>query len=136
MSSTEITPLEQAAWQDALERIRHRLEARRQEIITQLRRHTGEEEPPLQSDAGLPLAGDIEDKAAYFAQYRRSGQIERILLDELEQVEHALLRLHQGNYGYCEHCGRAIDARRLMVRPEATLCISCEQKAEQEQTHR
>jgi len=131
------TPLhEQAEWQGILKRIEHRIEARRRDIIAQLSRLVGEGKAPLQLDAGLPLEGDVEDKAAYFAQYRRSGQIERILIEELEQVERALHRLRRGDYGYCERCGHPIGARRLAIRPEATLCLSCEQQAEREHERR
>ena len=33
-------------------------------------------------------------------------------------------------YGICEDCGKMIDTDRLMIYPEATLCVSCEAKKE------
>lgn len=46
------------------------------------------------------------------------------------QVRKALSRVRVGNYGICERCKKMIDTDRLMVYPEATLCISCEKKKE------
>lgn len=43
----------------------------------------------------------------------------------LDELDAALDRLRAGGYGGCEHCGRAIPAERLAVRPAATRCVSC-----------
>lgn len=54
--------------------------------------------------------------------------------DELDkkiiQVRKALSRVKVGSYGICERCGKMIDTDRLVVYPEATLCISCEREKE------
>lgn len=46
------------------------------------------------------------------------------------QVRKALARIKFGNYGLCERCGNMIDTDRLMLMPEATLCVTCERKRE------
>ncbi len=46
------------------------------------------------------------------------------------QVRKALAQVKVGSYGTCERCGKMIDTDRLMVFPEATLCVSCEMKKE------
>lgn len=46
------------------------------------------------------------------------------------QTHKALTRIKVGKYGICENCGNMIDTDRLMVYPEATLCINCEKKKE------
>lgn len=48
----------------------------------------------------------------------------------LIQIRKALTRIKLGKYGICEHCGEMIDTDRLMVMPEATICVQCEQKRE------
>lgn len=45
-------------------------------------------------------------------------------------IRKALTRIKIGKYGICESCGKMIDTERLMVKPEATLCITCEKKKE------
>jgi DnaK suppressor protein len=43
-----------------------------------------------------------------------------------EQVDAALRRIEEAEYGDCAICGEPIDARRLQVQPEAPLCIACQ----------
>jgi len=52
------------------------------------------------------------------------------LLERITQVERALERLGEGNYGWCERCGNAIPVERLAAFPVATLCVSCKQLEE------
>ena len=46
----------------------------------------------------------------------------------LIQIKKALTRIKLGKYGTCERCSKMIDTDRLMVMPEATVCIDCERK--------
>ncbi len=46
------------------------------------------------------------------------------------QIRKALSRIKIGKYGICEKCGQMIDTDRLMVMPEATICVDCEKKKE------
>lgn len=51
------------------------------------------------------------------------------LLDQarrrLEDVEAALARRAEGDYGRCQTCGRPIAPERLAARPAARTCIDC-----------
>jgi len=51
---------------------------------------------------------------------RRSSQL------RLQQVEAALVRCENGEYGDCLACGETVGLARLEVRPEAPLCIGCQ----------
>ncbi len=46
----------------------------------------------------------------------------------LEEIQDALQRINNGNYGKCQICGKDIDEDRLNILPEAISCIECEQK--------
>lgn len=48
----------------------------------------------------------------------------------LKKIEKALQKIEEGTYGICEACGIEIDEKRLMARPEATLCIDCKRAQE------
>ncbi len=48
----------------------------------------------------------------------------------LKKIEKALKKIEEGTYGICEACGAEIDEKRLMARPEATLCIDCKRAQE------
>ena len=42
-----------------------------------------------------------------------------------QEIEAALSRLEDGQYGLCEQCGKEIDRDRLEAIPYAILCIHC-----------
>jgi DnaK suppressor protein len=50
----------------------------------------------------------------------------------VEQLEDALERLDEGEYGICESCQQPIDPGRLEVLPRTRLCITCAREAEQD----
>ena len=48
----------------------------------------------------------------------------------LRQIDAALKRIDDDEYGYCRDCGEPIDPRRLEVDPTALLCIACASRSE------
>lgn len=71
----------------------------------------------------------VEDAGDH--QHRHSNAVvAAILLDELRQVERALLRIVTGEYAVCEECGDPIPPRRLQALPATTLCLSCQARRE------
>ncbi len=54
----------------------------------------------------------------------------------LYHVNEALRRLHKGEYGTCQQCGKAIQKRRLEAVPHARLCIECKEREEEAKTGR
>lgn len=44
---------------------------------------------------------------------------------DIQQIEAALKRLDEGEYGYCAQCGEDIATKRLEVDPAAAFCIRC-----------
>ena len=64
--------------------------------------------------------------------YQRALQLttQELLERQSEQVQAALRARQQGTYGTCQDCGQPIPPERLEARPEATLCVSCQRRAE------
>jgi len=58
-----------------------------------------------------------------------AAQQRRVL--ELRQIDAALQRLMQDEYGYCQDCGEVIAIRRLQHNPAVVLCIDCASLKEQ-----
>lgn len=52
--------------------------------------------------------------------------------DRLSEVNAALERLEEGNYGRCEVCGRQIDPERLEARPATRYCVEHQAEADDE----
>lgn len=47
-----------------------------------------------------------------------------------EQLAAAEKAVQEGTYGICVDCGEPIPEGRLRIRPDATRCVPCQQKAE------
>jgi len=50
----------------------------------------------------------------------------------LYDVDQALRRIYRNEYGTCPTCGKEIGKARLDAIPQATLCVSCQEKQEKE----
>lgn len=86
------------------------LEARQERIA-------GDLAEPINRDSE-EAAIEIEDDEALEAQ----GSL---VAEEIASVNRALVRIENGVYGICVHCGEKISHARLDARPEAALCIAC-----------
>ncbi|MCY1439131.1 RNA polymerase-binding transcription factor DksA [compost metagenome] len=79
----------------------------------------------IRRDLGRTHSPDFAEQA----QQRQNDDVLRALLAEAEAgmrlVGLARLRLADGNYGYCERCGEAIEDRRLHALPAAEYCLRC-----------
>lgn len=59
------------------------------------------------------------------------GEVEALvgkLREALSEVERALEKVEEGNYGKCDDCGQPIDPLRLEAKPAAPYCINCASK--------
>ena len=66
----------------------------------------------------------------YFGLLERKSQ-------ELIKLEKLITKILQNeDFGYCEECGERISPQRLLVMPEATMCIACQSEAEKFWTKR
>ena len=54
---------------------------------------------------------------------------------KLDQIESALSKLDNGEYGYCEDCDETIPVGRLRAMPFATLCVKCKSERESLEGH-
>ena len=61
-------------------------------------------------------------------EFLHSG-LDRILYDQLREVDSALGRLNSGEYGACSNCGISISSKRLQALPWATHCVDCKDNA-------
>lgn len=51
---------------------------------------------------------------------------------ELTRINSALNRIESGTFGICEDCEDEIPLKRLRVRPDAALCLNCQETNERE----
>ena len=80
-------------------------------------------------DAKFPDYGEKEDEnAAEVADFEGNLSMEKNLEVSLFNVNKALKKLDEGNYGLCEKCGKMINPDRLRAFPSATACMDCKKK--------
>ena len=79
-----------------------------------------------ESDAG----GDQADIATDFVEQEILESLEQHVLVTLMDIDAALARLDDGQYGLCVDCGEPVDPARLKARPWASRCLTCQRLAE------
>ena len=113
--------------EEFLHKIRRQLEEEREKLKKELEQFT-KKNPHLSGeyDTTFPEYGDKEDENAQeIAEYATNKPLEETLERMLRDVNKALLRLDNDNYGVCKYCDKLIDEKRLLARPTSSACVSC-----------
>lgn len=115
---------------DETEKIRVALSERRDELRAEYDQ-TMSEIAEAQRDRLTDSAGDDQaDTGTKTFEREQEISLANNVRERITQVERALDRLDDGQYGWCERCGNAIPVERLAAFPSATLCVSCKQLEE------
>lgn len=69
---------------------------------------------------------DLEEQVGHFDSEIKAGFVKTQIIE----FRKALSRIKIGKYGVCVKCKKAIDTDRLAVKPETTMCLSCEKNEE------
>lgn len=89
-------------------------------------------EAPDEQESGRPsYSNHLAEDASDASEWQSRAAMTHHLADELQQVEHALAIMERGRYGQCEQCGRTIPPRRMAIIPSSTLCVPCQERADQ-----
>src|SRR5512146_2347196 len=90
----------------------------------------------VKSGSDLPSgepSGDIYDQASS----ERDRELGLLLGDrereKLHNIEEALMKMKEGEYGICEECEEEIPIGRLKVMPFARYCVRCKADIEKQQ---
>ncbi len=90
----------------------------------------------VRSGSDLPSgepSGDIYDQASS----ERDRELGLLLGDrereKLHNIEEALMKMEEGEYGICEECEEEIPIGRLKVMPFARYCVKCKADIEKQQ---
>lgn len=106
-------------------KIRERLLEKRSELLKLI-----QSSQSLERDVGeitfsneIDLASSLEGREMVFQLTSRDR-------NELRLIEDSLFRINEGTYGMCEACDKKISLKRLQIMPLTTLCIECQEAAE------
>lgn len=102
------------------------------ELIAQLREaleskkvELNERIATIKKDIASGLDSDSEEQATQLENQEVLDSLANEATSEVAQINKALQRMDQGEYGVCTECGEEIDDRRLEARPFALRCIDC-----------
>jgi DnaK suppressor protein len=114
---------------EAYKGIRARLEQERASLQSDIETLSADNQAQ-QDDYGV--GNHVADDASEVFTRERNLALRGNAQDLLAQVDAALERLDQGNYGICARCGQEIAVERLDALPYAIYCISCQSQVEHE----
>lgn len=89
-----------------------------------------EKEDPFSNAERLNDNAAVDSDASEQFAHARMEAMKKDIDRKLINIKKALAQIKIGGYGVCESCGKMIDTDRLMIKPEATLCITCEKEKE------
>ncbi len=112
----------QAPAQEFVEKEKRFLLDERAHLVEELRhlREFMQAEVDVEPDEGDAEIFEREKNAALIA----------VLENRLKDVDAALKSMEKGRYGFCERCEKPIELARLEVKPDATMCMDCQQEVE------
>lgn len=121
---SENTPVSQ----EVLAQIKEQLLKDKADILRELG-DVSEGESSKDIHAKFPEFGDKSDENAQEIEgYTTNLATERLLDDNLRDIEAALQRIEDGTYGTCKYCHEPIAEKRLQARPVASACVACKSK--------
>jgi DnaK suppressor protein len=104
-----------------LERQRRRLLAREQDELSLLRQ---------EGEAATGRVLDEAEASALDLQNELDGALLQIRGEAIRHIDHALVRLDEGDFGICRDCRGGIGERRLSAMPFAEQCLACANREE------
>jgi DnaK suppressor protein len=103
-----------------LEKFKKRLVSERERLID----HLGSLK--IDSETG----GDEADEASKLSNQHVVLRFRERDLAAIREINRALTRIKEGEYGECSACGEDVGVKRLTIRPTATLCVVCQETEE------
>jgi RNA polymerase-binding transcription factor DksA len=113
---------------DLIEKLKKELELQKKSIIKELesfasldpkQKNNWETKYPNRED------GDKLEEADEVQEYENKLSVEHSLETRLKDINDALDKIENENYGICEKCGKKIDEERLLACHEAKTCLAC-----------
>lgn len=121
-TATAAKPKSRAAFQREMSK---RLTKEKEHLLSELAMKIRQE-----SDAEKKDIGDIYDIASNERERELTLMLGDRDRDRLSEVDTALERIEDKDYGLCEECGEPIGQERLRALPFTTLCVECKSRSE------
>lgn len=86
-----------------------------------------------EDQGGLEMGQDVGDQVQSLSLENLKISLQDAEIEEYNRIRKALAMMDEGTYGQCTDCGGAIPEKRLMLYPDATRCLVCQEKFEDHQ---
>ncbi len=114
---------------DTISNIKKELLLKKEQILEELKRVTGNADNSEKQKAKFPDFGNKNDENAQeIDQYSTNLATEKVLEKTLRDINNTLNRIENGKYGICKYCGKEIGKKRMLARPVASACVECKTK--------
>jgi RNA polymerase-binding protein DksA len=104
--------------------------AREKERLLQEQAQLNEELKSLRELMQAEVDIEPDEGDAEIFEREKNAALIAVLESRLQDVQSALRSIEKGNYGICARCGNPIEPGRLEVKPDATLCVKCQEEVE------
>ncbi|MBG0791841.1 MAG: TraR/DksA family transcriptional regulator [Desulfovibrionaceae bacterium] len=105
----------------------HQLKEIKTHLVQGLGSMAGQDASCIMAVEGCP---DETDFAAQLVQQGINIAMHRRKMARIRELESALKRMSETDYGTCEECGEEIGVARLKANPSARLCVGCQSALE------
>jgi len=99
-------------------------------ILWRSRNETLDEIGHLRQEMMNEVDSEIEEVDEQITEHETASILIAMLESKLRDIERAIIAIELGRYEICERCGQSIEPQRLAAKPDARLCISCQEEAE------
>ena len=99
-------------------------------VLLQERAHVQQELDHLREFLQAEVDVEPDEGDAEIFEREKNAALIAVLEHKLNDIDAALRSIEKGSYGTCERCGKPIEEGRLEVKPDATLCLSCQEEVE------
>lgn len=107
-----------------------------EERLIEERDHLNQRIVRLREEVKVELEFEADEGDPELPEREKNFSLLATFEERMEEIELALDKLHDGEYGTCRNCGQAIDPERLRIVPEAQYCVPCKTKLERHHRRR
>jgi len=104
--------------------------AHERENLLKEQEHAQEELNRLRELMQTEVDIELDEGDAEVFEREKNAALIAVMETRLQDIQSALRSIEKGSYGICARCGKAIEPGRLEVKPDATLCLTCQQEIE------
>jgi DnaK suppressor protein len=98
--------------------------------LLQAREQTLDDLSHLHQEIETEVDIEVDEVDEQISEHETAAILINMLEHKVLDIESAITAIEMGRYEYCERCGELIDHERLQAKPDARLCIACQQALE------